>query len=80
MSDGIQSTHRLPGMSTVGSVSGNVLCHTCLMVYKLRCIKDWDRVEKTRVWSVKEGAWPTELQTTLSSVASQLIEFERERL
>ena len=35
MSNGIQSTHRLPGMSTVGPVSGNVLCHTCPMVYKV---------------------------------------------
>ena len=35
MSDGVQSTHRLPGMSTVGPVSGNVLCHTCPMVYKV---------------------------------------------
>ena len=26
----------------------------------------------TRVWSIKEGAWQTELQTTLSSVDSQL--------
>ena len=32
------------------------------------------------VWPVREGAWQTELLSALSSVASQLTKFERERL
>ena len=34
MSNGIQGTHGLLGMSIVQPVSGNVLCRTCSMVHK----------------------------------------------